>query len=125
MFQVIFLEQLLVKLFNDSGMFDKKKSKVTLIKKKISPKKTKTKCLKEVLCKDQVIFKSGTSDQTIAKAFHNVVNLRISTAHSYNADFTVTNNPVKNALIKVYRYDKERKTLFSYLCRYIGKIAVA
>ena len=79
------------------------------MKKRSFQKRPRRNILKEVLCKDQVIFKPGTSDQTIAKAFHNVVNLRISTAHSYNADFIVTNNPVKNALIKVYCYDKEQK----------------
>ena len=46
MFQFIFLEQLLVKLFNDSGMFDKKKSKVTLIKKKDLSKKDQDEMLK-------------------------------------------------------------------------------
>ena len=38
-----------------------------------------------------------------------VVNLRISTANSRNADFIVTDDQVKNALIKVYRNSKEQK----------------
>ena len=81
----------------------------------MSPKKAKTKQLKKLASEDQVNFKPGASDQAIAKAFHIVVNLRISTAHSYNADFIVTDHQVKSALIKVYRNDKEQKTLSSYL----------
>ena len=60
-------------------------------------------------------------DQAIAKAFHIVLNSRISTAHSYNADFIVTDDQVKNALIKVYSNDKEQKKLSCNLWRYIGK----
>ena len=43
------------------------------------------------------------------------LNLRISTAHSYNADFIVTDDQFKKALIKVYRNDKAQKKLSSNL----------
>ena len=75
----------------------------------MSPKKNKTKQFKKAVSGDQVNLKSGTSDQAIAEAFHIIVNLRISTARSYNADFIVTDDQVKNALIKVFRNDKEQK----------------
>ena len=69
--------------------------------------------LKKVFSEDQVNLKLDTSDLAIAKAFQIVVNFRISTTHTYNTDFIVTDDQVKNALIKVYRNDEERKNLSS------------
>ena len=43
--------------------------------------------------------------------------MRAPTAHSYNADFVITDDQVKNALIKVYGNNKEQKILSSYLGR--------
>ena len=71
--------------------------------------------LKKVFSEDQVNLNLGTSDLAIAKVFHIFVNFRISTAHTYNTDFIVTDDEVKNALIKLYGNDKEQKTLSSYL----------
>ena len=96
----------------------KKKYKITnIVGKKccLCAKKTKTKQLKKVVSEDQVNFKSDTSDQAIEKAFHIILNLIISTALSYNADFIVIDDQVKNALIKVYRNEKEYKRLSSNL----------
>ena len=57
----------------------------------------------------QINFKSDTSDQAIEKAFHIVLNLIISTALSYHADFIVNDDQVKNALIKFRHNEKEQK----------------
>ena len=70
---------------------------------------------KKVVSEDQVSCKSGRSEKAIAKTFHFVLLLRIYTAHSYNADFILTDNQVKNALTKVYHDDKEQKRLSSNL----------
>ena len=78
-------------------------------------KKTKTKQLKKVVSEDQVNFKSDTPDQAIEKAFHIILSLIISTALSYNTDFIGIDDQVKNALIKVYRNEKEYKRLSSNL----------
>ena len=81
----------------------------------MSPKKAKTKQLKKVVTEDQVNFKSGILDQATAKTFHIFANLRITAAHSYNTYFIVSDDHVKNALLKVYRNVKEEKTLSSYV----------
>ena len=109
-----------MKLFNDSDMFDKKIYKATFFEKKDTSEEGQDKIVEKVVSKDQVNFKSGTSDQAIAKDFHVVLNLRISTA-LVNADFIVTDDQVKNALIKVCRNDKEQKILSSNLWRHIDK----
>ena len=79
------------------------------MKKKDVSKEGEDERVKKEVSEDQVNFESGTSDQAMGKAFHIVVNLRISTAHSHNVDFNVTDDEVKNALVKVYRNDKEQK----------------
>ena len=71
--------------------------------------------LKKVVSENQVNFKSGTLDQAIEKAFHIVLNLIIAIALSYNADFILTDDQVKDALIKVYRNEKEQRRLSSNL----------
>ena len=99
-------------------MFDKKKYKIANIGGKmrcLCLKKTKTKQFKKVVSEEHANFKSDISDQAIEKAFHIVLNLIISTAISYNADLIVTDDQVKNALIKVYRNEKEQKGLSSNL----------
>ena len=107
-----------MKLFNDSDMFDKKIYKATFFEKKDTSEEGQDKIVKKVVSEDQVDFKSGTSDQAIAKDV--VLNLRISTA-LVNADFIVTDDQVKNALIKVCRNDQEQKILSSNLWRHIDK----
>lgn len=61
-------------------------------KKRCLQWRPKTKKLKKEVSEDQVNFKSGALGQAIAKAFHIAVNLRISIAHNYNADFMVTDD---------------------------------
>ena len=51
----------------------------------------------------------------IEKAFHIVLNLIISTAFSYHADFMVKDDQVKNALIKFRHNEKEQKRSSSNL----------
>ena len=85
------------------------------MKKKISPRKSKTKQFKKVVSEDQIHFKGDTSNQTIAKAFHIALNLKISSAHSHNADLIVNDGQVKNAVIKAYCNDREQNKLYSNL----------
>ena len=64
------------------------------MKKKDTSEEGQDKIVKKVVSEDQVNFKSDTLDQAIAKDFHVVLNLRISTA-LVNADFIVTDTKLK------------------------------
>ena len=100
---------------NEAFMVNFQRQWQRYVRQNMSPKKSKTKQLKKVVSENQVSCKSGRSEKAIAKTFHFVLILRISTAHSYNADFILTDNQVKNALTKVYHDDKEQKRLSSNL----------
>ena len=67
------------RIFQFTAICSTKKSKIALTeKKKMSSKKAKAKQLKKVVSEDQVYFKSGTSDQAIAKALHIVTDDQVN-----------------------------------------------
>ena len=79
-----------------TGICSTKKFRKTLIEKKDVFKEGQDEIVeRKVVSVNEVNFKSGTLYQAKAKAFHIVLNLRISTAHSYNTDFIVTDNQFK------------------------------